>query len=64
MGSRRHFGGIRKLPSGRWQAKYREAGKLVPAPRTFPTKRDAALWLSSVETISLEGVGLILRLGR
>ena len=50
MGNRRHFGAIRKLPSGRWQAKYPAAGKLVPAPRTFLTKREAALWLSSVET--------------
>jgi integrase len=48
--ARRHFGTIRKLPSGRWQAKYRAAGKLVPAPRTFTTKGEAAVWLSSVET--------------
>jgi integrase len=50
MASRRHFGAIRKLPSRRWQAQYRVAGKFVPAPRTFSTKKEAALWLSSVET--------------
>jgi integrase len=50
MASRRHFGAIRKLPSGRWQAKYRVAGKLAPAPHTFSTRKEAALWLSSVET--------------
>lgn len=48
--SRRQFGTIRRLPSGRWQARYRvEAGQLVAAPQTFPTKAVAARWLATVE---------------
>lgn len=40
-------GSIRKLPSGRWQARYRTTpgGPLTPAPVTFQTKLDAATWL-------------------
>ena len=53
MAGRRHFGAYRKLPSGRWQAKYRVAGKLLPAPRTFSTRNEAARWLSSVVTPEL-----------
>lgn len=38
-GRRRQFGSIRRLPSGRWQARSRNtSGRLVPAPRTFATK--------------------------
>ena len=49
--SRRQFGRIRQLPSGRWQARYAlEDGELRTAPRTFPTKGDAARYLASVET--------------
>lgn len=50
--SRRTFGGIRKLPSGRWQASYfdpRTAAR-VAAPMTFSTKGDANAWLASIET--------------
>lgn len=43
---RRQFGRIRKLPSGRWQARYPGPdGVLRPADRTFATKTDAGLWL-------------------
>jgi excisionase family DNA binding protein len=43
----RHFGNIRKLPSGRYQARYRGPdGRLRTAPSTFGRKTDAALWLS------------------
>jgi integrase len=39
-------GAVRKLPSGRWQARWRdEDGKLHPAPVTFDTKQDAGTWL-------------------
>ena len=39
----RSFGSIRKLPSGRWQARYRGPdGLLRSAPHTFARKADAA----------------------
>ncbi len=44
---RRSFGRIRKLPSGRYQARYPGPdGLLRPADRTFATITDADLWLS------------------
>jgi integrase len=55
VAGKRLFGALRKLPSGRWQAKYRVAGKFVTAPQTFATKREATLWLSSVETDRARG---------
>lgn len=37
MSARRQFGSIRKLPSGRWQARHPDtSGTLVSAPTTFP----------------------------
>lgn len=48
---RRHFGALRRLPSGRWQARYRATdGQMRPAPITFTTKTEASRWLSLVET--------------
>jgi integrase len=48
---RRHFGTVRKLPSGRWQVRYYDlAGARHTAPRTFPTKADAFAYLATVET--------------
>lgn len=39
-------GAVRQLPSGRWQARWRdEDDKLRPAPVTFDTKLDAEAWL-------------------
>jgi integrase len=50
MGRRRQFGSIRRLASGRWQARYPVTyNRLASAPRTFETKADAARWLSTVE---------------
>jgi len=48
--TRRSFGALRKLPSGRWQASYTDerTGARAIAPATFCTKTDANLWLSSV----------------
>jgi integrase len=43
----RSWGAVRKLPSGRYQAKYRVNGVLTPAPNTFPNKAQADRWLSS-----------------
>ena len=54
--SRRRFGSIRKLPSGRHQARYRdETGAEYTAPETFATKTDAARWLATVEADMLRG---------
>ncbi|MER5559172.1 site-specific integrase [Streptomyces sp. NPDC002506] len=45
--SRRNFGRVRKLPSGRYQARYPGPdGVLRPADRTFATTTDADRWLS------------------
>src|SRR6266516_5770987 len=53
---RRVFGAIRKLPSGRWQARYRDKrGRLVSAAMTFPTKTDATRYLALVEADQLRG---------
>jgi excisionase family DNA binding protein len=46
----RTFGTIRRLPSGRWQARYYDpAGERHTAPQTFPTKADASAHLATVE---------------
>ena len=43
----RHFGNIRKLSSGRFQARYRGPdGRLRSAPNTFARKSEASRWLS------------------
>jgi integrase len=48
MTGRRHFGSIRKRPSGRWQATYRYDGRLHSSG-TFSAKADALAYLSTVE---------------
>lgn len=54
--ARRGFGSVRKLPSGRWQARYRGPdGQMRPAPRTFATKRAAEQWLSTTEVQIMHG---------
>lgn len=46
---RRTFGSIRRLPSGRWQARYRDAdGDMRTAGETFETKADADRWLATL----------------
>jgi integrase len=47
---RRHFGSIRKLPSGRYQATYWHLAERHIGPDTFTTKGDAQRWLSTIET--------------
>lgn len=58
MPSRRHFGSIRKLPSGRFQASYWHKDRHYLAPSTFRTKGDAQAWLSSIETDIARGTWL------
>lgn len=56
---RRAFGRVRRLTSGRWQARYQAAdGTDTPAPFTFATKTAAARWLDAVEVDLRRGVGL------
>ncbi len=63
--SRRQFGRIRKLPSGRWQARYPDGlGRDIPAPSTFATKADASAYLARVQTEMERGVWLDPSLGR
>lgn len=58
--TRRSFGAVRKLPSGRYQASYLDPhGTRVNAPETFTAKTDADAWLSvqraAIETGSWRG---------
>ncbi len=55
MGTSRPFGNIRKLSSGRYQARYWHLGRQVPAETTFATKADARAWLATMETDILGG---------
>jgi integrase len=62
---RRRFGAIRRLPSGRYQVRYRTLdGRDVTAPTTFATKADAGRYLAKVEADRLRGEWADPRLGR
>ena len=53
---RRDYGAVRKLPSGRWQARVRlPDGRRIAADRTFATKTDANLWVDSQRTKAAAG---------
>ena len=57
MSGERQFGTVRKLPSGRWQARYRDgSGQMFSAPSTFPTKTDATRFLEVVEADIARGL--------
>ena len=54
--SPRSFGSLRRLPSGRWQARYPDpSGAYRSAPHTFDTKRAAADWLAATRADMLRG---------
>ena len=55
MPARRHFGSVRKLRSGRYQASYWHDVTRHIAPDTFTTKGEAYAWLSTVDTDILKG---------
>lgn len=56
MAKRSGFGNTRRLPSGRWQARYTDqAGISRSAPFTFRTKQDAVAWLSTVRADLIRG---------
>jgi integrase len=51
MARRRRFGRVRRLPSGRYQARYPAPdGSDRPAQSTFATKREAEVWLTLKES--------------
>ncbi|MEV0943276.1 tyrosine-type recombinase/integrase [Micromonospora wenchangensis] len=53
---RRRFGNVRRLPSGRYQARYVGPDGLErKAPRTFESERQAAKWLTVVESEIIKG---------
>ena len=55
MARARSFGNIRKLPSGRYQARYWHLGKQIAADTTFANKTDARRWLATVEADMVRG---------
>lgn len=61
--ARRQFGSVRRLPSGRWQARYWHQGRRHDADRTFPTKADASAYLSSQEADIRRGTWIDPRAG-
>ena len=55
-GRRRRFGSVRRLPSGRYQARYPGPdGMIRPADDTFATKTEAEVWLIRKEAELIEG---------
>jgi hypothetical protein len=57
--NRRRFGRVRKLPSGRWRARYPGPdGRDRAVSNTFATKTDAARFLAAVEVDMGRGVWL------
>lgn len=65
MTAKRQFGAIRRLASGRWQARYRDGGgRMVTAPQTFHTKSDAGRFLATVEADLARGTYLDPRAGQ
>jgi len=61
--TRRHFGSVRKRPSGRWQALYWQDER-VQSAGTFATKADALACLSAMETDQRRGKWIDPRGGR
>lgn len=62
--ARRHFGSVRKLPSGRYQASYWYEGRRHLASTTFRSKADAQVWLSTKEADIARGVWVAPRAGK
>ncbi len=61
---KRDFGTVRRLPSGRWQARYRTLdGSLATAPATFSARTQAAAFLAQVQADRTRGVWVDPRAG-
>ncbi len=57
MSGKRQCGTVRKLPSGRWQARYRDgSGQTFSAPSDSPTKTDTTRFLAVVEADMVRGL--------
>ncbi len=63
-GGRQSWGSVRRLPSGRWQARYRVEARMVAAATTFRTKRDAEAYLSTVRADMERGLWINPSAGR
>jgi len=63
MTTRRHFGYVRKRPSGRWQAIYRHEGQRYSSG-TFAAKADALAHLSTMEADLRRGAWIDPRAGQ
>ncbi|SCG19225.1 Site-specific recombinase XerD [Micromonospora echinofusca] len=65
MADKRRFGRVRKLPSGRYQARYLGPDGIDrPAPHTFASKTDADRWLTAIEADMIRGTWRNPNLGR
>ena len=62
--SRRAFGSVRKLASGRWQASYWHDGRRHIGSLTYRAKADASAWLAAVEADIRRGAWVDPRAGR
>ena len=63
-GKRRHFGNVRRFPSGQYQASYWHDGRRHVAPTTFPSKADANAFLDAVSASMGRGEWIDPELGR
>ena len=63
-GGRQSWGSVRKLRSGRWQARYRAGAERIAATTTFRTKRDAEAYLSTVRADMERGLWISPAAGR
>lgn len=65
MAGRRQFGRVRRLPSGRWQARYATPdGEQRTGPYTFATKAEASRFLAQIEIDLERGLAVDPRLAR
>lgn len=63
--NKRAFGSVRRLPSGRWQARYQDpSGRVRAADHTFLSKSEATRWLTLAESQMLKGEWLDPDLGQ
>ena len=60
----KRFGSIRRLSSGRWQARYTHEARESKAPRTFATEAEAETWLRIKRTELDTGSRLLIRTKR
>lgn len=65
MAGRRQFGRVRRLPSGRWQARYATPdGEQRTGPYTFATKAEVSRFLAQIEIELERGMAVDPRLAR